>query len=94
MNWNVFVGYQETWTAMIDRDEAGIILYDSTDDMDENEAIPEDNDIFTDEYMLALTDAEDRKIARMKRIDRMISGGVIVGIAMYVAMMVWIFFWA
>lgn len=77
---------------MIERDEDGIILYDSTDDMDENEVPAEDDDIFTDEYMLALADTEERKIARMKRIDRMVSVGVIVGIVLFVALLVWIFF--
>lgn len=77
---------------MIERDEDGIIMYDSTDDMDVNEAQAEDFIIFTDEYMLALADAEESKIARMKRIDRMISAGVIVGIVLFVALLVWIFF--
>lgn len=77
---------------MTERDEDGIILYDSTDDADESEVTSEGEDIFTDEYMRAFADEEERKIRRMKRIDRIVSVGVIVGIVLFVLLLCWIYF--
>lgn len=77
---------------MIERDIDGIILYDSTDDIDESEVTPEEENIFTDEYMRAFADEEERKIKRMKRIDRMVSVGVIVGIVLFISLLCWIYF--
>ena len=77
---------------MTERDDDGIILYDSTDDMDEIELAEESGDTFTDEYMLQLAESEERKIARAKHIDRMVSAGVVVGIILLVALFVWLFF--
>ena len=77
---------------MTERDEDGIILYDSTDDADESEVMSEGEDIFTDEYLRAFADEEERKIKRMKRIERMVSVGVIVGIVLFVLLLCWIYF--
>lgn len=77
---------------MTERDEDGIILYDSTDDADEGEVTSEEENIFTDEYMRAFADEEERKIKRMKRIDRMVSVSVIVGIVTFVSLLCWIYF--
>ena len=76
---------------MTERDKDGIILYDSTDDAEEREVTEEEN-IFTDEYMRAFADEEECKIRRMKRIDRMVSVGVIVGIVLFVSLLCWIYF--
>lgn len=76
---------------MTERDIDGIILYDSTDDAEESEVTEEEN-IFTDEYMRAFADEEERKIKRMKRIDRMVSVGVIVGIVLFISLLCWIYF--
>lgn len=76
---------------MTERDKDGIILYDSTDDAEESEVTEEEN-IFTDEYMRAFADEEERKIRRMKRIDRMVSVGVIVGIVLFISLLCWIYF--
>ncbi len=76
---------------MTERDKDGIILYDSTDDAEESEVTEEEN-IFTDEYMRAFADEEECKIRRMKRIDRMVSVGVIVGIVLFVSLLCWIYF--
>lgn len=77
---------------MTERDKDGIILYDSTDDAEDSEVTAEEEDIFTDEYMRAFADAEERKIRRMKRIDRIVSVGVIVGIVLFVSLLCWIYF--
>lgn len=77
---------------MTERDKDGIILYDSTDDAEECEVTSEEEDIFTDEYMRAFADEEARKIKRMKRIDRMVSVGVIVGIVLLISLLCWIYF--
>lgn len=77
---------------MIERDIDGIILYDSTDDAEESDVMSEGENIFTDEYMRAFADEEERKIKRMKRIDRMVSVGVIVGIVLFVSLLCWIYF--
>lgn len=76
---------------MTERDKDGIILYDSTDDAEECEVTSEEEDIFTDEYMRAFAE-EERKIKRMKRIDRMVSVSVIVGIILFVSLLCWIYF--
>lgn len=76
---------------MTERDKDGIILYDSTDDAEESEVTEEEN-IFTDEYMRAFADEEECKIRRMKRIDRMVSVDVIVGIVLFVSLLCWIYF--
>lgn len=76
---------------MTERDKDGIILYDSTDDAEESEVTEEEN-IFTDEYMRAFADEEECKIRRMKRIDRMVSVGVIVGIVLFISLLCWIYF--
>ncbi len=77
---------------MIERDIDGIILYDSTDDAEESDVMSEGENIFTDEYMRAFADEEERKIKRMKRIDRMVSVGVIVGIVLFISLLCWIYF--
>ncbi len=77
---------------MIERDIDGIILYDSTDDIDENEVSSMEENIFTDEHMQAFADEEERKIRRMKRIDKMVSVGVVVGIVTFVSLLCWIYF--
>lgn len=77
---------------MIERDIDGIILYDSTDDAEESDVMSEGENIFTDEYMRAFADEEECKIRRMKRIDRMVSVGVIVGIVLFVSLLCWIYF--
>lgn len=77
---------------MIERDKDGIILYDSTDDAEESEVTSEGENIFTDEYLRAFADEEERKIKRMKRIDRMVSVGVIVGIVTFVSLLCRIYF--
>lgn len=77
---------------MIERDIDGIILYDSTDDAEESEVSSMEENIFTDEYMRAFADEEERKIKRMKRIDRMVSVGVIVGIVLFISLLCWIYF--
>ena len=77
---------------MTERDKDGIILYDSTDDAEESEVSSMEENIFTDEYMRAFADEEERKIARIKRIDRMVSVGVIVGIVLFISLLCWIYF--
>lgn len=77
---------------MIERDIDGIILCDSTDDAEESDVMSEGENIFTDEYMRAFADEEERKIKRMKRIDRMVSVGVIVGIVLFISLLCWIYF--
>lgn len=77
---------------MTERDEEGIILYDSTDDAEESDMTAEGENLFTDEYMRAFADEEERKIKRMKRIDRMVSVGVIVGIVLFISLLCWIYF--
>lgn len=77
---------------MIERDKDGIILYDSTDDAEESDVMSEGENIFTDEYMRAFADEEERKIKRMKRIDQMVSVGVVVGIVTFVSLLCWIYF--
>ena len=77
---------------MIERDIDGIILYDSTDDAEECDVAAEEENIFTDEYMRAFADEEERKIKCMKRIDRMVSVGVIVGIVLFISLLCWIYF--
>lgn len=77
---------------MIERDIDGIILYDSTDDAEESDVMSEGENIFTDEYMRAFADEEERKIKRMKRIDRMVSVGVIIGIVLFISLLCWIYF--
>lgn len=77
---------------MIERDIDGIILYDSTDDAEESDVMSEGENIFTDEYMRAFAEEEERKIKRMKRIDRMVSVGVIVGIVLFISLLCWIYF--
>lgn len=52
----------------------------------------EGENIFTDEYMRAFADEEERKIKRMKRIDQMVSVGVVVGIVTFVSLLCWIYF--
>lgn len=77
---------------MIERDKEGIILHDSTDDAEESDVMSEGESIFTDEYMRAFADEEERKIKRMKRIDQMVSVGVVVGIVTFVSLLCWIYF--
>lgn len=70
------------------RDEDGIIVYDESDDYfdDETATLCDDEEIFTDEYMLAFAEKSDAEIAREKRVQRWISIGVIVGIILLAAL--------
>lgn len=74
----------------IEEDEDGIIIYDESDDQCDDEIVmegiindedgfrlKENEEIFTDEYMMRYDEYMTAKIARMKRKDRMISVGVI-----------------
>ncbi len=75
------------------RDEERDIFYDPTDDAFEDEVagIKTDDEIFTDEYMLAFADEADREIRRHKRMDRIVTVSVILIVALCVAMVVRIF---
>ncbi|MCM1139336.1 MAG: hypothetical protein NC453_12270 [Muribaculum sp.] len=91
---------------MIEVDEDGIVLYDSTDDLEETPAEPQDSkymeawkyydqllgDQFTDEKMAEFARKEDARMARIKRKDRLVSAGVIAGCIGYVAALIAIFF--
>lgn len=77
---------------MTERDKDGIILYDSTDDAEDSEVTAGEEDIFTDEYMQAFADEEERKIKRIERIDRLVSVGVIVGIVLFISLLCRIYF--
>lgn len=69
------------------------IGYDPTDDEFEEDiaGIKSDDEIFTDEYMLAFADEADREIRRHRILDRIVSVVVILALIGCVAMVVGIF---
>ena len=80
-------------------DEDSIVVYDETDDQCDDEIVitgvvrdgegfrlKENEEIFTDEYMQRYDEYMTAKIARMKRNDRMISGGVIMFVVTVIAL--------
>lgn len=48
--------------------------------------------LFSDEYMQRFADETDAEMALAKRIDRLVSVGVIFGIILFVSLLCWIFF--
>lgn len=75
------------------RDKDGIIIYDPTDDAceEDNAGIMNDDELFTDEYMLAFAEESDRQIRRMTILDRIVSVVVILAVIGSVALVVSIF---
>ncbi len=71
------------------REESGIIVYDPTDDGNDDER---NDPVFTQEYMLEFARKHDAEIGKNKRIDRLMSIGVILGIVMFAALLVWLKF--
>lgn len=72
---------------------------DPTDDMFDDEVIDPENlllsneEIFTDEYMQDFAEKMDAKIAREKKIDRLISIGVILGCVSVVVLISMYAYW-
>lgn len=87
-------------------EEDGVVVYDPTDDVEEEMPKKRDDDtmeladyylqqtpgLFSDEYMQRFAEKTDAEMARAKRIDRLVSLGVIVGIVLFIALLCWIFF--
>lgn len=75
------------------RDEDGVIIYDPTDDaFEEDDAgLRSDDEIFTDEYMLAFAKDADREVRRQKILDRIVSAVVILALVGCVAWVVSLF---
>lgn len=82
-------------------EQEGVVVYDSTDDMDESEilqegngpfGLPENEEIFTDEYMQEYDRRQQVKQAKMRRDDRIVSVCVIASIIAFTALLVWILF--
>lgn len=79
-------------------EEDGVIIYDESDDYapDEDDAsefrLMTNEEIFTDEYIRDYAARMDAKIAREKRIHRLISIGVILGIIAYTCFLIAVFF--
>lgn len=87
-------------------EEENIVIYDEGDDYDpgEDEIIQSENnedgsfrlltneEIFTDEYMQNYAKKMDKHIAREKRIQRLISVGVVVGIVLFITVVSYINF--
>lgn len=70
------------------RDEDGIILFDASDDGNDEDR--DNGDVFSQEYMLEFARKHDAEIARNKRIDRLVSVGVILGIILFTALLAWL----
>lgn len=75
------------------RDEDGIMVYDPTDDAFEDDmvGVKTDDEIFTDEYMLAFAEEADREIRRHRILDRIVTVVVILALMGCVAMVAGIF---
>lgn len=81
-------------------EEDGIVIYDQSDDYDPGEdediktedgfILPDNEEIFTDEYMQDFAQKMDAKIAREKRTQRLVSICVVIGIIAYILMMIWL----
>lgn len=82
-------------------EEDGIVVYDGSDDYDPGEdenlkteeggfRLPENEEIFTDEYMQDFSQKMDAKIEREKRTQQLISICVIVGVIAYIIFMIWL----
>lgn len=75
-------------------EEDGVVLYDASDDKEESHTfgLKDNRDIFTQEYMEAFAAESDAKNARLRRNDRLVSVGMILGIVAFSALLAWIFF--
>ncbi len=81
-------------------EEDGVVVYDESDDYDPGEdepikteggfRLPENEEIFTDEYMQNFANKMDAKIAREKSSQRLISILVIIGVIAYILLMIWL----
>lgn len=81
-------------------EEDGVVIYDESDDYDPGEdeeikteggfQLPDNEEIFTDEYMQDFSKKMDTKIALEKRTQRLISVCVIIGIIAYILFMIWL----
>ena len=78
-------------------EEDGIIIYDESDDY-----VPEEDDdsefllltneeIFTDDYMSNYSDRMDAKITREKRVQRLVSLGVVLAVIAYTGFLIAVF---
>lgn len=72
------------------RDDDGIIIYDSSDDDLGDDR--DNNDVFSQGYMLEFARRHDAEIARNRCIDRLVSVSVILSIILFTALLVWIIF--
>lgn len=80
--------------------EDGIVVYDGSDDYDPGEdediktedgfILPNNEEIFTDEYMQEFAQKMDAKIAREKRNQWLVSICVVIGVIVYILMMIWL----
>lgn len=84
-------------------EEDGVIIYDESDDYDPGENDIEhsqcgefhlmtNEEIFTDEYMQEYAERMNAKIRRERRVQRLISIGVIIGVSLYIALLSYIYF--
>lgn len=82
-------------------EEDGVVIYDESDDYDpgENEDVEAgefrlltNEEIFTDEYMQEYARKMDAQIAKDKRIDLLVSVGVIVSVIGFIALVFYIGF--
>ena len=84
-------------------EEDGIVIYDESDDYDPGEdencasedggfRLMDNEEIFSDEYMREYDRKMDAKKTKEKRVQRLISIGVISGIITYTAILCLIFF--
>ena len=81
-------------------EEDGVVIYDESDDYDPGEdeeikteegfRLPDNEEIFTDEYMQDFSKKMDTKIALEKRTQRLISVCVIIGVIAYILFMIWL----
>ncbi len=81
-------------------EEEGVVIYDESDDYDPGEdepiqtdggfRLPENEEIFTEEYMQDFAEKMDAKIAHEKKTQRLISLCVIIGVIAYILFMIWL----
>lgn len=81
-------------------EEDSIVIYDQSDDYDPGEdediktedgfILPDNEEIFTDEYMQDFAQKMDAKIAREKRTQRLVSICVVICVIAYILMMIWL----